>query len=102
MLSAGVAVGPRKGYMRFCSSTMAGPAHGLDRYLYLTGEETNDLWKDRGDKRDLVATRGKAGMGDIRESRRRDQLAIISRVDGQDTAHPQRGAFRRRAQIGEL
>ncbi|MET0799589.1 MAG: hypothetical protein ABWZ53_00255 [Actinomycetota bacterium] len=43
VLSAGVAVGPRKGYMRFCSSTMAGPAQGLDRYLYLTGEETNDI-----------------------------------------------------------
>jgi Bacterial protein of unknown function (DUF839) len=43
VLSAGVAIGPRKGYMRFCSSTMAGPAQGLDRLLYLTGEETNDI-----------------------------------------------------------
>jgi hypothetical protein len=29
-------------FQRFCSSTMAGPAEGLDGYLYLTGEEAPD------------------------------------------------------------
>ena len=43
VLSGRVAISQAKGYMRFCSSTMAGPDQGLDRYLYLTGEETNDI-----------------------------------------------------------
>ena len=34
-----VAIPDSAGFQRFCSSTMAGPAEGLDGYLYLTGEE---------------------------------------------------------------
>ena len=43
VLKGEVAISPAKGYMRFCSSTMAGPGEGLSRYLYLTGEETPDI-----------------------------------------------------------
>ena len=43
VLEASTAIGPAKGYMRFCSATMAGAAEGLDRDLFLTGEETNDI-----------------------------------------------------------
>ena len=34
-----VAIPDSAGFQRFCSATMAGPAEGLDGYLYLTGEE---------------------------------------------------------------
>ncbi len=43
VLGASVAIPPTAGYLRFCSSTMAGPAEGLDRYLYFTNEESNDV-----------------------------------------------------------
>jgi hypothetical protein len=39
VLSGSVAIPDSASFQRFCSSTMAGPADGLDRYLYLTGEE---------------------------------------------------------------
>jgi Bacterial protein of unknown function (DUF839) len=37
--AASVAIPPSAGFQRFCSATMAGPAEGLDDYLFLTGEE---------------------------------------------------------------
>jgi len=43
VLAASVAIPPTAGYLRFCSSTMAGPPEGLDRYLYFTNEESNDV-----------------------------------------------------------
>jgi hypothetical protein len=43
VLAASVALPSSAGYIRFCSSTMAGPAEGLDRYLYFTNEESNDI-----------------------------------------------------------
>ena len=42
VLDASVALPQRVRFQRFCSSTMAGPAEGLDGYLYLTGEEAPD------------------------------------------------------------
>ncbi len=42
ILSASVAVPPSAGFIRFCSSFMAGPAQGFDRYVYLTNEESDD------------------------------------------------------------
>jgi hypothetical protein len=42
VLDASVALPQRVRFQRFCSSTMAGPAEGLDRYLYFTGEEAPD------------------------------------------------------------
>jgi hypothetical protein len=42
VLEASVALPDSAGFQRFCSSTMAGPAEGLDSYLYLTGEEAPD------------------------------------------------------------
>jgi hypothetical protein len=43
VLGASVPLGPENGFVRFCSSTMAGPNEGLDRYLYFTNEESNDI-----------------------------------------------------------
>lgn len=43
VLAASVALPSTAGFIRFCSSTMAGPAEGLDRYLYFTNEESNDI-----------------------------------------------------------
>lgn len=43
VLSADVALGPEEGFLRFCSASMAGPAEGLDDYVFFTGEETNDV-----------------------------------------------------------
>ncbi len=43
VLDASVALPSSAGFIRFCSSTMAGPAEGLDRYLYFTNEESNDI-----------------------------------------------------------
>ena len=42
VLDAEVALGPEEGFLRFCSASMAGPADGLDDYVFFTGEETND------------------------------------------------------------
>jgi hypothetical protein len=39
---ASVPLGPEAGFQRFCSASMAGPAEGLDDYVFLTGEETSD------------------------------------------------------------
>ena len=39
VLEGSVAIPDSASFQRFCSSTMAGPAEGLDGYLYLTGEE---------------------------------------------------------------
>jgi hypothetical protein len=43
LLDAAVALPASAGFMRLCSSFMAGPAEGFSRYTYLTGEETNDV-----------------------------------------------------------
>ncbi|MGH2528151.1 MAG: hypothetical protein ACRDH0_02255 [Actinomycetota bacterium] len=43
VLAASVPIPPSAGYLRLCSSTMAGPPEGLDRYLYFTNEESNDV-----------------------------------------------------------
>ena len=40
VVSADVALGPEEGFLRFCSASMAGPAEGLDDYVFFTGEET--------------------------------------------------------------
>jgi hypothetical protein len=42
VLDASVAVPASAGFLRFCSANMAGPAQGLDDYVFFTGEETND------------------------------------------------------------
>ena len=42
VLDASVPLPQDVAFQRFCSSTMAGPAEGLDSYLYLTGEEAPD------------------------------------------------------------
>ncbi|HEU4528886.1 MAG TPA: alkaline phosphatase PhoX [Actinomycetota bacterium] len=42
VLDASVAIPASAGFIRFCSSTMVGPAEGFTRYTYLTGEESND------------------------------------------------------------
>jgi hypothetical protein len=42
VLDASVPIPASAGFIRFCSSTMAGPAEGFSRYTYLTGEESND------------------------------------------------------------
>ncbi len=42
VLAASVAIPPSAGFIRFCSSFMAGPAQGFDRYVYLTNEESDD------------------------------------------------------------
>ena len=42
VLDASVALPSSAGFLRFCSANMAGPAQGLDDYVFFTGEETND------------------------------------------------------------
>jgi hypothetical protein len=42
VVEGAVALPDSASFQRFCSSTMAGPAEGLDGYLYLTGEEAPD------------------------------------------------------------
>jgi hypothetical protein len=42
VVEGAVALPDSVSFQRFCSSTMAGPAEGLDGYLYLTGEEAPD------------------------------------------------------------
>ena len=41
--AASVALPASEGFLRFCSASMAGPAEGLDNYIFFTGEETNDI-----------------------------------------------------------
>ena len=43
VLGASVVLGPEEGFLRFCSASIAGPDEGLSHYLFLTGEETNDI-----------------------------------------------------------
>ncbi len=43
VLSGSVAIPPSEGFLRFCSSFMAGPDQGFDNYTYFTNEETNDV-----------------------------------------------------------
>jgi hypothetical protein len=43
IVEAEVALPASAGFMRLCSSFMAGPDEGFSRYTYLTGEETNDV-----------------------------------------------------------
>jgi hypothetical protein len=43
VLDASVALPADAGFLRFCSANMAGPAQGLDGYVFFTGEETNDV-----------------------------------------------------------
>ncbi len=43
VLSASEAIPPEAGFLRFCSASMAGPAEGLSRFIFFTGEETNDV-----------------------------------------------------------
>jgi hypothetical protein len=42
VLGASVALPPSAGFIRFCSSFMAGPDQGFDRYVLLTNEESDD------------------------------------------------------------
>jgi hypothetical protein len=37
----GAAGDPKFAFSRFCSSSIAGPPHGFDRWIYLTGEESS-------------------------------------------------------------
>jgi hypothetical protein len=43
LVGAEVALPASAGFMRLCSSFMAGPDEGFSSYTYLTGEETNDV-----------------------------------------------------------
>ncbi len=43
VLSASVAIPPEAGYLRFCSSFMAGPAEGFSRFTFFVNEEANDV-----------------------------------------------------------
>jgi len=43
VVSADVALGPDEGFLRLCSASMAGPAEGLDDYVFFTGEEATDV-----------------------------------------------------------
>jgi hypothetical protein len=43
VLDASVAVSPDDGFLRFCSASVAGPAEGLSKHYFFTGEETNDV-----------------------------------------------------------
>jgi hypothetical protein len=43
VLSADEAIPPEAGFLRFCSSSMAGPAEGLSRFTYFANEEANDV-----------------------------------------------------------
>ena len=49
VLNAEVALSSDKGYLRFCSASMAGPAEGFSRYTFFTGEESNDIVDVSGD-----------------------------------------------------
>jgi hypothetical protein len=42
VVGASVALPASAGFIRFCSSFMAGPAEGFDRYVLLTNEESDD------------------------------------------------------------
>lgn len=42
IVGAGVAISDSEGFIRFCSSFMAGPQHGFANYTLLTNEESND------------------------------------------------------------
>jgi hypothetical protein len=41
--AASVALPASEGFLRFCSASMAGPAEGLNDYIFFAGEETNDI-----------------------------------------------------------
>jgi hypothetical protein len=43
ILGASVAISPDDGYLRFCSASVAGPAEGLSKHYFFTGEESNDI-----------------------------------------------------------
>jgi hypothetical protein len=43
VLNADVALSSDKGYLRFCSASMAGPDEGFSNYTFFTGEEANDV-----------------------------------------------------------
>ncbi len=43
IVASDVALSSDNGYLRFCSASMAGPAEGFDDYVFLTGEEANDI-----------------------------------------------------------
>jgi hypothetical protein len=43
VLDASVPLGPEAGFIRFCSSYLAGPAEGFSDYTLFTNEESNDL-----------------------------------------------------------
>jgi hypothetical protein len=43
IIAGDVAISSSNGYLRFCSASMAGPAEGFDDYVFLTGEEANDV-----------------------------------------------------------
>lgn len=43
VVGASVAIPPSAGFIRFCSSFMAGPDEGFSRYIYFTNEESNDV-----------------------------------------------------------
>lgn len=43
VVDASVAIPDSVGYIRFCSSFMAGPAEGFSSYTYFTNEESNDV-----------------------------------------------------------
>ena len=43
VLNASVPLGPKEGFLRFCSAFMAGPAEGFDNYTFFLNEEANDI-----------------------------------------------------------
>lgn len=43
IMDSGIALSSNEGYLRFCSASMAGPNEGFDDYVFLTGEESNDI-----------------------------------------------------------
>ncbi|HUP19547.1 MAG TPA: hypothetical protein VM778_06300 [Gemmatimonadota bacterium] len=43
VLEASVPIGPENGYIRFCSSFMAGPAEGFKTYTFFANEESSDI-----------------------------------------------------------
>ncbi len=43
VLATDLAISSDDGYLRFCSASMAGPAEGFDDYVFLVGEEANDI-----------------------------------------------------------
>lgn len=42
IIAMDVALSPDEGFIRFCSSFMAGPEHGFPQYTLITNEESND------------------------------------------------------------